>query len=124
MASLESFVKKFFATLDRRDFDTLLLTVDRDAEGIDEITRKWLRGKRAFVEYVKRIGPEMKNIKSTLRDLHTRQVGGAGIATFFLHQSYTLSGRRQKLKAPTTMVFVRRAGDWKLSLFHSTPLAD
>lgn len=124
MAGLDRLAKDFFASLDRKDFEMLLKQVDRNAEGVDEISRKWIRGKRAFAAYFKRVAPQIKNIKSTLRDLHTREVGRVGIATCFLHQSYTLSGRRQKLTAPTTMCFVRRGGDWKLTLVHSTPLTD
>lgn len=33
-----------------------------------------------------------------------------GIVTFILQQSYTLSGMRQRVTAPTTMVFYQAAG--------------
>ena len=95
MSGLDRLVRDFFASVDRKDFDLLLKQVDRNAEGVDEISRKWIRGKRAFAAYFKRVAPQIKNIKSTLRGLHTREVGSVGIATCFLHQSYTLSGRRQ-----------------------------
>ena len=124
MGSLDGTLKEFFKALDRKDFATLLKMVDKSAEGIDEITKGWIRGKAAFEGYVKRVEPELRNVKSHLEDVHTRRVGGVGIATFILRQSYTLSGQRHDLKLASSMAFAKRGDNWKATLVHMTPLGD
>jgi hypothetical protein len=44
--------------------------------------------------------------------------------TCWLEQDYTLDGDAQHVSAPTTIGFVRIDGGWKVSLFHSIPLAE
>jgi ketosteroid isomerase-like protein len=44
--------------------------------------------------------------------------------TCWLNQDYTLEGSAQHVSAPTTIVFRRVDGEWKLALFHSIPLPE
>ena len=122
MASLEGTLRVLFKAVDRKDFSVVLKMTDKNAEAIDEITKKWIRGKPAFKRYVSRLGPEISDIKSRIRALHTRQVGNMGIATFMLQQSYMLSGKRYDLNLASSFVFIKRGTDWRMTLFHQTPL--
>jgi len=40
---LESVVRGVFQAVDRRDFDVAMRVTDETIQGVDEISRKWLR---------------------------------------------------------------------------------
>jgi ketosteroid isomerase-like protein len=64
------------------------------------------------------------DVHSEVSDLHTTAWGDVGLVTFVLDQTYTMNGQEQKLTAPTSMVFRKNGGDWKLALVHSVPLPE
>jgi ketosteroid isomerase-like protein len=66
----------------------------------------------------------VSDVKTELRDVHERTWGGAGVLTCWIEQTYTLDGKPGGVSAPTTVVFRREAGGWKLALFHSVPLPE
>ena len=48
--------------------------------------------------------------------------GDAGVLTCWLEQDYTFKGTKQHISAPTTVVFRRDNGAWKMVVFESIPL--
>lgn len=122
-STLESMVRELFDALDRKDFDRLLRVATEDVQGIDEISRGWLRGRAAMEAYLKSLGEQVSNTRSTLSDVHTVEVGDIGILTLVLDQEYDMGGQRTSIHAPTSIVARRVDGDWRMVLLHSVPLA-
>jgi ketosteroid isomerase-like protein len=45
---LETVLREHFSAFDRKDLDAALRVVHEDAEGVDEISRRWMRGRDAI----------------------------------------------------------------------------
>jgi ketosteroid isomerase-like protein len=123
-STLESMARELFDALDRKDFERILRLATDDVQGIDEISRGWLRGGAAMKAYFKSLGEQVSNIRSTLSDLHTVELGDVGILTLVLDQEYDMGGQRTSIHAPTSIVARRVGGDWRMVLLHSVPLAE
>ncbi len=122
-STLESMARELFDALDRKDFDRIVRLATDDVQGIDEISRGWLRGRAAMEAYFKSLGEQVSNIRSTLSDVHAVEVGDVGIITLVLNQEYDMGGQRASIQAPTSIVVRRVDGDWRMVLLHSVPLA-
>jgi ketosteroid isomerase-like protein len=51
-----------------------------------------------------------------------RTWGDVEVQTYVLRQTYVFDGTPTQIVAPTTMIWRRVAGSWKVALFHSIPL--
>jgi ketosteroid isomerase-like protein len=123
-SEMESTARELFAALDRKDFDGIVGLSTDDVQGIDEISRRWLRGRAAMEAYLKSLGEQVSNIHSTLSDINTVEVGDVGIVTLTLHQEYDIGGQHTSIHAPTSIVVRRVDGAWRIALLHSVPLAE
>jgi ketosteroid isomerase-like protein len=123
-SELESTTRELFDALDRKDFDRIVHMATDDVQGVDEISRGWLRGQVAMDGYLKSLGEQVSNIRSTLREVHVIELDDVGIVTLVLDQEYDMGGQRISIHAPTSLVFRRVDGDWRLALLHSVPLAE
>jgi len=113
---------EFFRHLDAKDEPYLREAWTDDAQGVDEITRGWLRGRAAMTEYVTANLPRLDEMQSHIEQLEDRHWGDVEVETFVLRQTYLLDGVAFEIEAPSTVVW-RRVGDaWKVTLFHSVPL--
>jgi ketosteroid isomerase-like protein len=121
---LESMARGLFEALDRKDFDGIVRLATDDVQGVDEISRGWLRGRAAMEAYFKSLGEQASNIRSTLSDIHAVEVGDVGILTLVVDQEYDIGGQRTSIHAPTSIVVRRVGGDWRIVLLHSVPLAE
>ena len=121
---LESVANGFVAALDSMDVDRILETATEDAQGVDEISRRWLRGRSELDSYLRQLMGAVSNVKTELRDAEERVWGDTGLLTCWLEQDYTMEGNAQHVSAPTTIAFHREGGEWKLALFHSIPLPE
>jgi len=121
---LEPVVRRLFAAFDALDSDELNALTTDDAQGVDEIARRWLRGRGSMNDYLDTLKGAVSGISSTLTDLNETINGDSGIATCWLEQDYTLEGRRVHVSAPTTMVFRRVGPEWRVCLIHSVPLPE
>jgi ketosteroid isomerase-like protein len=121
---LEKKVREFLRLLDAKDFTELARMASDDVQGVDELSRRWMRGRGALQDYFRQFGPQLSDIHSTLTDMRETVWGDAGIVTCWLEQDYTHQGKKQHISAPTTTVFRRSGSDWKLALFHSIPLPE
>jgi ketosteroid isomerase-like protein len=102
----------------------MIETATEDAQGVDEISRRWLRGRGELDSYLRQLKGAVSDVRAELRDAEERVWGDTGILTCWLDQDYTMDGNAQHVSAPTTIVFRRERGEWKLALFHSIPLPD
>ncbi len=121
---LESVANNFIAALDSMDVDRMMGTATEDAQGVDEISRHWIRGRGELDSYLRQLKGAVSDGRAELRDAEERVWGDTGILTCWLDQDYTMDGNAQHVSAPTTIVFRRERGEWKLALFHSIPLPD
>ena len=95
-----------------------------DAQSVHEITRRWTRGREAIDAYLEQLRDTVSDVNSRARDLRAVSWTDTGIVTFVLEQTYMLKGAQQTLTAPTSIVFRRIGGDWKVALIHTVPLAE
>lgn len=125
MASkLEAAMKEMFDTLGRGDPEELIGHFSAEPQGIDELSREWMRGRDAMAAYVRGMLSEVKDVKSEIRDFHEVLVGDVGLATFWLEQEYTHGGQKRHVSAPSSAVLRKEDGEWKIVLSHSIPLPD
>jgi ketosteroid isomerase-like protein len=114
----------FFAALDRLDSSAMAACCDESVELVDEISRRWLRGRFEVEAYLRQTIAAMEQVESRLDDLHCSLLGETALITAWLEQTYTFEGKRQQISSPTTVVLRCLDGQWKLVLFHSLPLAE
>jgi ketosteroid isomerase-like protein len=120
---LEQELRDFFGALDRMEVDPLIDRMADDMEGVDEISRRWIRGKDAMADYARAVTEAVSGPVTEIKDVHERVWGDAGVVTCWIEQDYTYEGAAQHVSAPTTVVFRREDGAWKMALFHSIPVS-
>jgi ketosteroid isomerase-like protein len=124
MRELETTVRKLVGAVDRKDFDVVRRMLTPDAQGIDEISRRWLRGADDIDAYFKELEGAVDEVSSSLSDLRADTWGDVGLVTAWMEQDYTMDGEPQHISAPTTFVLRRIDGSWQVALIHSVPLPD
>jgi uncharacterized protein (TIGR02246 family) len=121
---LETVVRDVFEAIDHMDLDTVKSRFAEEAQSVDEISRRWLRGRGALSDYMQQLEGAVSDIHTELRDVNEQTWGDAGLVTCWLEQDYSMEGAAQHVSAPTTCVLRREDGDWKIALFHSVPIAE
>jgi ketosteroid isomerase-like protein len=121
---LVSTTEALFDALDAMDVDRMMSGMTADVQGVDEISRRWLRGSDELGSYLRGLVQAVSGVRTEIRDPDERTSGDVGILTCWLEQDYTIGGESQHISAPTTIVFRREDGVWKLSVFHSIPLPE
>ena len=121
---LEGVANEFVQALDARDPERLVSRLDADAQSVDENSRRWLRGRDELEGYIRQMIGMVTDVHTTLRKVTEHIWDDVGVLTCWFEQRYTLDGNNQQISAPTTMIFRRTNGEWKLALFHSVPLDD
>lgn len=118
-------VKKLLERFDRQEFAELKDMFADDAQGVDEISRGWIRGKASIDGYFKKL-KEMgvSEIRTKARDFDTKQWDDVSLVTCSLDQTYVMGGDRVSITAPMSVLFRRHRGAWKIELIHAVPLPD
>ena len=119
---LEAVIRGMFDGLDRNDLEAMTKAFADDAQGVDEISRHWMRGRDELNAYVGGLLTMVEDVSSELHDVRETTLDRTGILTCWLEQDYTLGGERHHISAPTTAVFRHDDDGWKMVLFHSIPL--
>lgn len=122
MAELQAIIQKFMKALDGEDYDTLLGMFADDAQGVDELSRRWMRGHDAMSTYFREFGPDLSDIHSELSDISESVWGDTGLATCWMEQSYKFQGEQQHFSGPMSLLFRRDGANWKVALVHAVPL--
>ena len=121
---LEPAVRRIFAAYDALDVEAAKQMMATDAQGVDEISRRWMRGQDDISEYFRNVTPMLADVRSEISNFSETIWGDTGVATFWIEQDYTLEGTPTHVSAPTTMVLRREGGEWKAALVHSIPLPE
>ena len=122
MGELQTALEDMYDAFARGDADGLVALVASEAQGVDEISRKWMRGGDEVRNYLRGLISMVTDVKTVVSDGHEKIDGDQGLLTCWLEQDYVLEGTTQHVSAPTTVIFEREGGQWKFSLFHSIPL--
>lgn len=122
--SLQEAVSRLLEHLDAMELEALGGMVDDEVQGVDEIARRWMRGRPAIEGYFSQLKDTVSDVRSRMSDIEEDAWGDAGLVTFVLDQTYTLDGQQQTISAPTSIVFRRRGSDWKIVLIHTVPLPE
>jgi ketosteroid isomerase-like protein len=123
-ATLEDQVHRAFEAVDVMDTETLASMLTDDAQGIDEISKGWMRGRAALEAYFGQLEGMVDEVKSSVRDVHAIEWEETGVITCVVDQTYDMGGERQEITAPTSLTLRREDGDWKIAVFHSVPMPD
>ena len=121
--SPQAAVESMLTALDAGDRDTVAAGFSDDAQGIDEISCRWLRGRDQMNEYIDGIFDATANVTSAITDVHVADLGEGALVTGILNQSYDLDGDRQQISVPTTFALRRAEDGWLICLFHSVPVS-
>ncbi len=119
---LERATMQFFGFVDRKDAEAVIGASAQDIQSVDEISRQWLRGIDELGAYIRQMVTAVEDVHTMVGNVQSNVLGDTGIVTCWVEQDYTLEGKRQHVSAPTTIVFRREGGAWKVVLFHSVPL--
>ena len=122
IGALDKATRQLFEALDRKDAEALNQSLTQDVQGVDEISRRWMRGADALGTYFRQTMTMVQDIHSTVNDVHETVHGEIGVVTCWLEQDYSLGGKRTHVSAPTTVAFRRESDAWKTLLIHSVPL--
>ena len=95
-----------------------------DVQGVDEISRRWMRGREEVGAYLRQLEGAIRDVRSELRDPQEVVWGESSLVTGWLEQDYTLEDRREHVSAPTTIALRRENGAWRIVLLHSVPLPE
>ena len=121
---LRNVATDFFAALDELDADRMKEMLSGDVQSVDEVSRRWLRGRGDVDNYLREVIPAVSDVETRLRDAEERIWGDTGLLTCWIDQDYTMNGTPQHISAPTTIILRRDDGAWKLVLWHSIPLPE
>jgi ketosteroid isomerase-like protein len=121
---LETAAKTFIAAIDSLDLERILRSLGQDVQSVDEVSRQWLRGNDEVRSYLAGLVAAVSVVHTELQGAEERVWEDTGLLTCWLEQTYTIDGNPQQISAPTTLVFRREGGEWKLVLFHSIPLPE
>jgi len=120
---LEGIVKELFVAVDKLDVPGVAALVADDAQMVEEISRKWTRGKANVEAAFADAASMVSNITTKVSEFHTVVTGDTAIVTCILDQTYTFEGNEVTIYAPTSVGFSKSQGVWKISLLHSVPLS-
>jgi ketosteroid isomerase-like protein len=109
---------------DSMAFSELGAMLTDDAQSVDEISRGWRRGRESIGAYMSQLKDTVSDVHSRMSEPHEAVWGDVGLVTFVLEQSYTMDGQKQTLEAPTSILFRRQEGDWRIALIHTVPLPE
>ena len=117
--------RTLIAKFDALDFEGITAMGADDMQGVDEISRKWIRGKDNLSVYfgqLKEMG--VSDVHSELSDLSEITLGEGAIVTGMMNQQYRAGGEQVKIVAPLTIGLRKQAGAWKVVLVNAVPLSE
>lgn len=122
---LEQQAHRIFELVDSMDTAGMAAMITDDGQGIDEISRGWMRGRDALEQYFAQLENMVDGVSSKVRDVHVNDWGDTGVITCVVDQTYTMGGQEQEVTAPTSITCRKGDdGEWRIAVFHSVPLPD
>ncbi len=123
-SSVEQATRRVFELLDAMELDAISELLAEDAQGVDELSQKWIRGRQALGAYFDQLKGTVSDVRSRLSDVNAVEWGDVGVVTCLLTQTYVMDGQEENVTAPTSMVFRREEDTWKIALIHTVPFGD
>ncbi len=124
-AELEALVRRLLERFDDLDMESIANLMADDVQGVDEISRAWLRGKSSIEAYFSQLGEMgVSDVKSSPDDFHATSWDDTGLVTLMVDQTYSAGGEHVHVVAPMTVVCRRDGGEWKIVLVSAVPLPD
>jgi SnoaL-like domain len=123
VGELEQELRDFFGALDRMELEPLVERLSDDMQGVDEISRRWTRGKSKFAAKIGVLTEAVSDVRTEITDIVEHIWGETGVVTCWIEQDYRYEGRGSHVSAPTTVVFRRVDDAWRMALFHSIPIS-
>lgn len=125
VAELEALVRQLLERFDNLDMKGIAGLMAGDVQGVDEISRQWMRGKHNLEAYFTQLETMgVSDVKSSLSDLHASSWGDTGLVTLMLDQTYSAGGEHTHVVAPMTVVSRRDGNEWRVVLVSAVPLPD
>lgn len=112
---------EYLRLLDAKDDAGLVALMTDDAQVVDEITRRWHRGRHEIGAALRMIFSRVSDVQSTAEDVHVTRWADVEVETFILHQVYELDGVTTRVVSPTCLIWRRTPAGWKLALMQSVP---
>jgi hypothetical protein len=112
---------EFLRMLDAKDEPAIEGILAEDAQLVDEITRKWTRGRAEISRILRDQLTHRTDVHSSVEDVHVQRWGDVEVETFVLRQVYDLDDDPCWVVSPTILVWRRIAGEWKLEVIQSIP---
>ena len=112
---------EYLRMLDAKDEVGIRALLTEDAQLVDEITRRWVRGPDAIGAALRAIFSRVSDVQSTAEDVHVVRSGDLEIETFLLRQVYELDSVTTRVVSPTTLLWRRTRAGWRLALIQSIP---
>ncbi len=112
---------EYLRLLDAKDEVAIHDLLAEDAQLVDEITRKWIRGRDAIGVVLRELFTRVSDIHSAAEDVHVRRWADVEVETFVLRQVYDLDGTTCWVVSPTTLVWRRTGHQWRLAVIESIP---
>ena len=76
---LERTARELLSALDMLDVERLLQLMAEDAQGVDEISRRWMRGRDEIEGYLRQLAAAISDIRTEIRDVDEREWGDTGV---------------------------------------------
>lgn len=117
--------QRLFDLFDRQKFDDLHAMFAEDAQGVDEISKRWIRGRDklgGYFDQLREMG--VSDIKSRLSDFAQKQWDDVALVTLVADQTYKVGGQPVAIRAPVSILFRRIGPAWKIELVHAVPLPE
>jgi ketosteroid isomerase-like protein len=121
---LETVVRQMFTAFDSKNFRDAMRMFADDAQAVDEMTRKWIRGHKGIADYLAQLEPVIDDIRTEVEDVHEKVWDAVGLVTCWIEQDYTLEGKAQHVSSPTTVLLRRESSAWRIALVHAVALPD
>lgn len=112
---------EYLRLLDAKDDVGIVDLLTEDAQVVDEITRRWHRGRHEIGAALRMIFSRVSDIKSTAEDIYVTRWADVEVETFILRQVYDLDGVTTRVVSPTCLIWRRTPAGWKLALMQSIP---
>lgn len=118
-------VTRLFELFDRGDFEPVKQLFTDDAQGVDEISRGWIRGRAEMERYFEKLDElGVTEIHTTLSDVSTRRWDDVGLVTCVANQTYETDGTSVAITTPLSVLYRHVNDAWKIELIHAVPLPD
>lgn len=112
---------EYLRLLDAKDETGIFNLLADDAQIVDELTRRWVRGRHEIGAALRELFTRVTDLQSTAEDVHVVRWGDIEVETFTLRQVYDLDDATCWVVSPTTLVWRRVGHAWKLALLSSIP---